>query len=166
VGGFKSQNLTAASVIGRLCRPKGRLSNFSPPTFFCCLSFVFFFFFLPFPIRVRMTLRVLLPAHREELSPVCRAFFGYGAPRVYTSRNTHQTTRRPFSKTVPPLVVPPATTAAAAASPTSKAARPSLSTHTAATHIHTCVCREKERGSRGISLLFFYINFFKKSFGL
>ena len=47
VGGFKSQNLTAASMIGRLCRPKGRLSNFSPPTFFL-LSFICFFFCFSF----------------------------------------------------------------------------------------------------------------------
>jgi len=130
--------------------PQGETFQLLTTHFFFVVFHLFFSFFFP----TRMFDCVCAAAGTEKTWPSVSGLFrlrGSSLTRVYTSRNTHQTTRRPFSKTVPPLVAPPATTAAAAAAPSSKAAR---------TLLHTCVCRVGKRKPR----IFFPFFLEKKKF--
>jgi hypothetical protein len=121
-------------VIGRLCRPKGRLSNFSPPTFCVCLSFVFF----------SPLLDCVCAGTAPRLLAQCVGPFSATGLRVSTRAATHTKLRAaPFPRAVPPLVAFTARYYRRRRRRTNFQSRPY--THCAT---HLCVCRVGKRKPR------------------
>lgn len=128
-------------MIGRLCRPKGRLSNFSPPTFcvcvcVLCLSFVF-----------SPLLDCVCAGTAPRLLAQCVGPFSATGLRVSTRAATHTKLRAaPFPRAVPPLVAFTARYYRRRRRRTNFQSRPY--THCAT---HLCVCRVGKRKPRVFS---------------